>query len=94
MIFPSPVRADGSRSIFIGCGILHVPQSSTAGNALLISSICAENEPEYGIVWFPDMRSERDTRCRQITGSQRWTRKLDPKALRFAVQNCSKCEIY
>jgi len=53
MIFPSPVRADGSKSIFIGCGILHVAQSRTAGNALLISSICSENEPEWGIVWFP-----------------------------------------
>jgi hypothetical protein len=53
MIFPSPVRADGSKSIFIGCGVPHVAQSSTAGNALLISSICSEKEPEYGIVWFP-----------------------------------------
>jgi len=47
------VCADGSKSIFIGCGVLHVAQSRTAGNALLISSICSENEPEYGIVWFP-----------------------------------------
>jgi hypothetical protein len=46
MIFPSPVRADGSKSIFIGCGVLHVAQSRIAGNALLISSICSENEPE------------------------------------------------
>jgi hypothetical protein len=62
MIFPSPVRADGSKSIFIGCGVLHVAQSRSAGNALLTSSICSENEPEYGIVWFPEMRSERETR--------------------------------
>jgi hypothetical protein len=53
MIFPSPERADGSKSIFIGCGALHVAQSRTAGNALLISSICSENELECGIVWFP-----------------------------------------
>jgi len=66
MIFPSPLRADGSKSIFIGRGILHVAQSRTAGNALLISSICSENEPEYGIVWFPDMGSERDMRCRPM----------------------------
>jgi hypothetical protein len=49
MIFPWPVRADGSRLIFIGCGVLHVAQSSTAGNAQLISSICSANEPD-GIV--------------------------------------------
>jgi hypothetical protein len=53
MIFPLPGRADGSKSIFIACGILHVAQSRSAGNALPISSICSENEPEYGIVWFP-----------------------------------------
>jgi hypothetical protein len=53
MIFPSPVRADRSKSIFIGCGVRHVAQSRTAGNALLISSICSENDPECGIVWFP-----------------------------------------
>jgi len=46
MIFPSLVRADGSKSIFIGCGLPHVAQSRIAGNALLISSICSENEPE------------------------------------------------
>jgi len=33
------VRADGSQVDLVGCGILHVAQSRTAGNALLISSI-------------------------------------------------------
>jgi len=63
MIFPSPVRADGSKSIFIGCGILHVAQSRTAGKALLISSICSENEPEYGIVLFPGNEGVSATRA-------------------------------
>jgi hypothetical protein len=86
MIFPSPVRADGSKSIFIGCSVLHVAQSRTAGNALLISSICSEKDPEYGIVWSPDIKSERNTRCRHMTGSRGGGTNLIPSA---AIR-CSK----
>ena len=45
MIFALLVPADGSNSIFIGCGVRQVAQSSTAGDAWLIAAICSEKNP-------------------------------------------------